>query len=568
MDVPLPADDQIAALSALGQFIELATYRDLQELLSEALRLMVQVFPVTAGSLIYLGSTRVHVREGELPEQAAEQVARWEQAVEQRLGQARWHLHTPHLPPVTVYPLPQDEGTLLNTPLLSQGRVMGCVSLLLPPGQELTPFQQQLLTRFVRGVGNLADLTDCLTVTQQRLSQLGLFYQMGQALVSTFDLNKLLNDIMELAVSVIDAGASSLMLIDEETQELVFTAVHSERGDILRQMRIPLDEGIAGWVATHGEPIIVNDVSKDPRFSRRVDVRTGFLTKSILGVPLQIKGKTIGVLEVLNKYSEEGFDEEDLRLMMTLAAQAAIAIENARLYQSLREERDRILKAQEDVRRELARNLHDGTVQLLAAISMGIDHVERLLQVKPEAVYAELDALRKLVHQAIRDTRLLLFELRPLVLESRGLVPALEAYVEQLRSSETFAVHLDTGGFTRSLDTQVAGAIFSIIQEAVTNVKKHAQARNVWIRLREDDGDLVVEVEDDGLGFNVAAVERDYEKRGSFGLLNMRERAALIDGTLTIESSEAMPDQGTLVTLRVPLKPPRRPRADKDKEQR
>ena len=457
---------------------------------------------------------------------------------------------------------------MLNAPLLSQGRVMGCVSLLLPPGQELTPFQQQLLTRFVRGVGNLADLTDCLTVTQQRLSQLGLFYQMGQALVSTFDLNKLLNDIMELAVSVIDAGASSLMLIDEETQELVFTAVHSERGDILRQMRIPLDEGIAGWVATHGEPIIVNDVSKDPRFSRRVDVRTGFLTKSILGVPLQIKGKTIGVLEVLNKYSEEGFDEEDLRLMMTLAAQAAIAIENARLYQSLREERDRILKAQEDVRRELARNLHDGTVQLLAAISMGIDHVERLLQVKPEAVYAELDALRKLVHQAIRDTRLLLFELRPLVLESRGLVPALEAYVEQLRSSETFAVHLDTGGFTRSLDTQVAGAIFSIIQEAVTNVKKHAQARNVWIRLREDDGDLVVEVEDDGLGFNVAAVERDYEKRGSFGLLNMRERAALIDGTLTIESSEAMPDQGTLVTLRVPLKPPRRPRADKDKEQR
>jgi len=566
--VPLPADDQIAALSALGQFIELATYRDLEELLGEALRLMVRVFPVTAGSLIYLGSTRVHVQEGELPEQAAEQVARWEQAVEQRLGQARWHLHTPHLPPVTVYPLPQDEGTLLNTPLLSQGRVMGCVSLLLPPGQELTPFQQQLLTRFVRGVGNLADLTDCLTVTQQRLSQLGLFYQMGQALVSTFDLNKLLNDIMELAVSVIDAGASSLMLIDEETQELVFTAVHSERGDILRQMRIPLDEGIAGWVATHGEPIIVNDVSKDPRFSRRVDVRTGFLTKSILGVPLQIKGKTIGVLEVLNKYSEEGFDEEDLRLMMTLAAQAAIAIENARLYQSLREERDRILKAQEDVRRELARNLHDGTVQLLAAISMGIDHVERLLQVKPEAVYAELDALRKLVHQAIRDTRLLLFELRPLVLESRGLVPALEAYVEQLRSSETFAVHLDTGGFTRSLDTQVAGAIFSIIQEAVTNVKKHAQARNVWIRLREDDGDLVVEVEDDGLGFNVAAVERDYEKRGSFGLLNMRERAALIDGTLTIESSEAMPDQGTLVTLRVPLKPPRRPRADKDKEQR
>ena len=294
--------------------------------------------------------------------------------------------------------------------------------------------------------------------------------------------------------------------------------------------------------------------AEDPRFSREVDTRTGFLTQSVLCVPLQIKGKTIGVLEVLNKFSGDGFDEEDLQVALTMAAQAAIAIENARLYQSLREERDRIIEAQEEVRKELARNLHDGTVQLLAAIAMGLDHVERLLKIKPDAVYAELDALRKLTRQAMRDARLLLFEIRPVILESRGLVSALQAYVDQLRGSENFLVHLETDDFQDDLDSRAAGTIFSIVQEAVNNVKKHARARNVWIRLCvSDEEELVVTVEDDGLGFSVAQVESEYDQRGSFGLLNMKERAELIDGRLEIESSEAIPNQGTTVTLHVPL---------------
>jgi signal transduction histidine kinase len=289
------------------------------------------------------------------------------------------------------------------------------------------------------------------------------------------------------------------------------------------------------------------------RFSRQVDARTGFLTQSILAVPMQIRGKTIGVLEVLNKYDEEGFDEEDLRLLLTLAAESAIAIENARLIQQLREERDRILTAQEEVRRDVNRRLHDGTVQLLAAIGMGIDHVERLLQLKPDAVYAELEALRKLTRQATREARMLLFELRPLILESQGLVVALQRYVEQLRENETFQVHFDSGGWEKAIDQQVAGAIFSIVQEAVNNTRKHAKANNLWIRLRETESHLMVQVEDDGLGFDMTAIEQDYEKQGSFGLLNMRERAELIEGGFSIESSEVMPEQGTLVALRVPL---------------
>ncbi|MBC7251465.1 MAG: GAF domain-containing sensor histidine kinase [Anaerolineae bacterium] len=541
-------------LNYFGRFIELASYRNLDEMLAEALSLVIRMFRASAGSLLFVHNITHRVRQGDLEGVAAEQIDLWEDTIQRKLAQARRRIYTPRLAPITLRNIPQTGQTLLNTPLLSQTSVIGSLSLVLPATTALSEIQKQTLSRFVRGVGNLADLIELLTLTQRRLSQLGLFYQMGQAMVSTFDLRKLLRDTMQLAANVIDAGAAVLMLIDEKTNELVFEVTHGPGTAGFRQQRVSMNEGVVGWVASHGEPVIINNVAEDPRFNREVDTRTGFLTQSVLCVPLQIKGKTIGVLEVLNKFSGDGFDEEDLQVALTMAAQAAIAIENARLYQSLREERDRIIEAQEEVRKELARNLHDGTVQLLAAIAMGLDHVERLLKVKPDAVYAELEALRKLTRQAMRDARLLLFEIRPVILESRGLVSALQAYVDQLRGSENFLVHLETDDFQEELDSKVAGTIFSIVQEAVNNVKKHARARNVWIRLHvSDEEELVVSVEDDGLGFSVTQVESEYDQRGSFGLLNMRERAELIDGRLEIESSEAIPNQGTTVTLRVPL---------------
>jgi signal transduction histidine kinase len=389
----------------------------------------------------------------------------------------------------------------------------------------------------------------------QRLKQLEVFHQVGQALVTTFDINKLLADTMQLAVNVIDAGAASLMLIDEENKELIFEVSHGSRSQSLRQQRIPIDEGIAGWVAHHGQPVITNNARTDTRFSHRVDVRTGFLTQSIAAVPLKIKGRIIGVLEVLNKYSEAGFTQEDIRLMDSIAAQAAIAIENARLYQQVRQERDYIIRAQEDVRKELARNLHDGPVQLLSAISMSLDHLERLNEVKPEAVHNEITALRNLVHQATRDTRTLLFEMRPLVLETQGLVAAFEQYIEQLTESEDFTLHFETIEQI-DYDTQVAGTIFSIVQEAINNIKRHAKARNAWLTLGIENNRFVVMVRDDGAGFDINTKLDSLdnsERAGHFGLLNMRERAELIEAQLHIESRTEAPNRGTTVRLVVPL---------------
>jgi len=311
-------------LNYFASFVDLAACRNLEEMLAEALSLVMRIFQASAGSLLFVHNITHRVRQGSLEGIAADQIDFWERTIESKLAQSHRHMYTPRLSPITLRRLPQTGQTLLNTPLLSQTSVIGSLSLVFPSERGLSDAQQHILSRFVRGIGNLADLIESLTLTQQRLSQLGLFYQMGQAMVSTFDLDKLLRDTMQLATSVIDAGAAVLMLIDERNRELVFEITHGPGTAGFRQQRVSMNEGVVGWVATHGEPVIINDVSQDPRFSREVD------------------------LEVLNKFSGNGFDQEDLQVALTMAAQAAIAIENARLYQSLREERDRIIKAQED----------------------------------------------------------------------------------------------------------------------------------------------------------------------------------------------------------------------------
>lgn len=557
MTAPFLLPEQTSRFLTLPGLSDLLLSRDVSLIAPGLLDRVILECQAGVGALLFVGQpgkAPVRIRHGDWSEPALRQLSRWEQAVLGELQQRRMYA-------VTV-PAPSEarlsDGAiilLVNVPLLAGAEVVGTLTVGFTSEFPVPPDYRAMLRNAAANVGMLLRLVHDLSVSRDKLTQLELFFQIGQRMVSTLDLNRLLVDTVGIAASIVNASAASLMLVDEERQELVFEIALGEKGAVLQHTRIPLGEGIAGWVATHGKPLIVNDVARDPRFSRQIDARTGFLTQSVLCAPLQIKGKTIGVLEVLNKYSGEGFDEEDEALLMTIAGQAAIAIENARLYQSLREERDKIITAQEDVRKELARNLHDGIAAQLTAITWNIDHIERLMEKKPEDVPAELESVRQLARQASRQVRLLLFELRPVILETRGLLAALQSYVEQLSADKTLQVHLEAQPYSGRIKPKVEGTIFSIIQEAVNNARRHGQPQNIWLRLFVDEHHLHAEVEDDGLGFNRQEVERNYDTRGSLGLLNMRERAALLDGTLMIYSLSEGRERGTLVTLDVPLRP-------------
>lgn len=373
--------------------------------------------------------------------------------------------------------------------------------------------------------------------------------ELAVALASTLDPEPLLRRIVSSAMELMEAQGSSLLLLTEAKDELIFQVVDGDVSQKLVGRHLRVGEGIAGWVAQTGESAIVNDVQSDSRFSSSFDARTGFHTESLICVPMSFQDRLLGVLSIVNKNRPGGFVPKDIKWLKTLAALAAVAIENVRLYYRLREERDRVLIAQEELRKKLARDLHDGPTQTLAHIIMQADFIKKLLVHKPGQVPAELDNLSQVGHEAIQEMRTMLFDLRPLILETQGLVPALQLFIERHRSEEGPQFHLHAEQAVGRYIPRIESTVFSIVQEAVNNAMKHSRARNLWLRLSQKDETLVVEIEDDGVGFNMEAVLRDYEDRTSFGLVNMHERAELAEGQLTLVSAMG---QGTTVMLRVP----------------
>jgi signal transduction histidine kinase len=235
-----------------------------------------------------------------------------------------------------------------------------------------------------------------------------------------------------------------------------------------------------------------------------------------------------------------------------LAGQAAIAIMNARLYQEVQDEKDRIIDLEEDVRKELARDFHDGPAQTLAAMIMGLELLEALPEQTSEAVTKGLAELRTMATKTLHQVRNMIFELRPIILKTQGLEPALRSYVERLREAEDMNIHIKIEGLEERLPAKLEEICFSIIQEAISNVKRHANEENVWLTAIRRGDEFHVIVKDDGEGFDLAEVEESYDRRGKLGLLNMRERAEMVGGRLSIESA---PEKGTTITLNVPLPP-------------
>lgn len=388
---------------------------------------------------------------------------------------------------------------------------------------------------------------------EQRITTLEALQEVALAFSSELGLNRLLALILSSAVDVMKANAGSLLLFDPVSRDLVFQVVQGGSGKALQGKHIKNDEGIAGWVFTRKQPVIVHDVGLDPRFLDRIDKSFKFRTTAMVVAPLLHKNDPIGVIEIINKQSGEQFDEDDQELLMAFAAQSAVLIENARLYQQVVAERDRLLVVEEEVRRELARELHDGPSQLLSAIIMGLKFLKQVIERQPDRAEAELAELERLSTQALHQVRNMLFDLRPVALETQGLCAAIQVYAE--RQAGLVRLHFDPEAQNIRFLPRVEAAAFSIVQEAVGNAQKHARPKNIFVTVKKSVDTLTLSVRDDGRGFDVTAIESAYGQRGSLGLLNMKERAEICHGKLAIDSK---PGKGTSVILAIPLNEPDR----------
>ncbi|MDD5686667.1 MAG: GAF domain-containing sensor histidine kinase [Elusimicrobia bacterium] len=172
-----------------------------------------------------------------------------------------------------------------------------------------------------------------------------LLLDANNILTSTLDISKLLSIIMELARKVVNADASSLLLIDENTGELYFDVAIGEKADEVKRVRLKSGEGIAGWCAAYNRSLVIEDVAQDSRWTSRSDDASGFKTKSIICAPMRYKGKVLGVIEGINSIDKKSFNEDDLPFFEAFANQSAIALENARLFTRLIQEKEKISAA-------------------------------------------------------------------------------------------------------------------------------------------------------------------------------------------------------------------------------
>ena len=393
-------------------------------------------------------------------------------------------------------------------------------------------------------------LTDRYNTAQDWALGLALVEEIGQSLASTLDLKEVLTRILCRSNNALDVEDGSILLVEEHSGDLVAQVV---LGSVSTSFRVPRGEGIAGQVAATGEPVIVNNAQDDPRHFKDIDRETGFVTQSILCVPLLRQGRVIGVLSVFNKK----FTRKDQLLLSSIANYAAIAIENARLHANVVAERDRVIRAEADVSQRLQRDLHDGPTQLVAAIQMSLDYCTKALSHgRTDLASQELAEMEHLAKRATHQLRTLLFELRPLILETKGLMAALSIFIER-RQVEVAPTQLRLDWQSDQADNQISrleakseAALFAIVQEAVNNALKHAQADNIVVGLEQEDDQLTVSIADDGQGFDVASVTQNYEERGSYGMVNLRERAAVAGGEYFIDSKIGV---GTKIQVKVPL---------------
>ncbi len=405
----------------------------------------------------------------------------------------------------------------------------------------------------VDGEGNLAGYRGVHrdVTAQQRLEErLSAVYTLGQELVLARNEQAVAQVAVDAARLLLQCHLCGLWLVDEEGVNLVRRAVWAtETPASLHQLALADKRGITTTVVRTGEAIYLPDVRVDSRY---IDTELASLTA--LCVPLQVEDRIIGAINVESR-REDAFDSEDQRIFFTLATQVSIAIENARLYQAVAQQRERLralsarlAEAEETERKRLARELHDQIGQNLTALGINLNILQsQIPDDLTDVVGGRLSDSLALVKQTTQRVRNVMSDLLPPVLEDYGLVSALRWYGAQFASRVGLDVVVGAEETERRLPAPIESVLFRITQEALTNVAKHAQATQAVITVEMEDGGARLTITDDGVGFDPSLVSAPGDRHG-WGLLSMAERAEAMGGSFHIQSGLG---KGTQIVVEV-----------------
>ena len=434
--------------------------------------------------------------------------------------------------------------SFLGVPVLLRGVAYGNLYLTEKEGGEFTDDDLELVTLLAAQAAVAIENARLYESATRWSRQLEILHETVRSVVDEADITRLLTQVCErlrglinarVALAVLPADGGDVLRVvaaDGEDPELAAGLIGHEFGKDASKVGRVLERQRSARIDS-----ILDDPDVDQTETRLLGARTG------LYVPLVARGHGLGVIAVHDKLTANGrFTDGDLRLAEIFAGRAAVAL--ALSERVARDTVRRVVAAQEEERRRLALELHDETGQALTSILLGLKAIGGA-ETKEDAQRAEAD-VRGLVVQALQDVRALAVELRPSALDDFGLGPAVErlaqTFGERSGISTTVETHLDD-----RLPPELETTLYRVVQEALSNVVKHAGAERVSIVLAQRGSGVAATIDDDGQGFDESLIRPD-----ALGLTGMRERLALVGGTLEIESA---PGSGTTVAARVPVSP-------------
>jgi signal transduction histidine kinase len=378
------------------------------------------------------------------------------------------------------------------------------------------------------------------------------------ALSGLWDLDAILNVALDNMLNIMNGTVGGILLLDEQTKTLSYRVHRGLSAEYVEGMRMRLGEGIAGRVVESGKAVLLPDISTDPH-TAHPDLVSKEGLKAFISVPLQAKDKVLGVINVASHISHR-FTSSDLYLLHSIGDQLGVAIEQSRLYERLHKARERFrqlarqtLLAEEQERRRIARELHDETSQTLSGLALQLQALLDIAEMSSShdtEFVAKLKKVQSLAIQVHREISRLIADLRPALLDTLGLVPAIRQYAESSLRPAGINVSVVVKGADRHLPSEVEVGLFRWAQGAIGNIAQHSKAKNASIVLEYQGDELLVHISDDGQGFDVSKIT-DIEASGrGRGLFSMKERVGLLGGICWIESR---PGQGTDVRARVPI---------------
>ena len=371
-------------------------------------------------------------------------------------------------------------------------------------------------------------------------------------------LDGILNVCLDIALEAVNGEIGGILLFDEQTQKLYYRVYHGLSAKYAEAMKIDVGKGIAGRVAKTGEPVLLEDISKDPRVGHPDLISTEGL-KGFASVPLKAKDKVVGVMNTASHLTGR-FTEEDLYLLNSMGCQIGAAIEQARLYERLTNAAKRYrvllqhaLTAQEDERKRIARELHDETSQAITSLTLSLQAIIAMVEMKGIADSDLMERLRAThaytVHAGNEIVKLMK-ELRPTLLDELGMPTAIHRYAKDTLQAQGISISAEFTGADQRLPPEIEVTLFRVAQGLIGNILKHSKAKNASINLACTAAKCVLKIEDDGRGFEVSKLTRVAPSGRGAGLFTIKERVKLAGGVCNIDSR---PGHGTKVTVNIPL---------------